>query len=423
MRARRLLALVVVAACGGASPHDTLSSRAPLATEITLYRDLALVKQRVEVAVPASKRAVAQVVLPPGVAFGDVSVVERGELTIHEIRSSDDAGSGSAGSALGGAMPTDAPTTAVSVDVEAPRAGTFAFTIAYTTVRLAWDAAYTVTTTTARDDAMLRGAIAIRNTTGVALKGAHVWVVDDLFATARQAEDGAVAAKISGAPAPTTPRAVPREVGVLDLGDGETRVELVHDAHRTLHAVLVYDPIGTELDNPGATPTLDWDRGVAESKATKVSESFEITRDASDAGLPGGPVRMLERRRDGSLAVLADGTMFGAASRVATTDTVPVGVADGVTGKRERRDFSVDTDGHRAVEEFSIDITSTRATPLDVVVREHMYRGQDWSIAYANVVLTAKDKEGQQQVSMRTRVPANGSAKVYYVVVYTWPKS
>ena len=57
------------------------------------------------------------------------------------------------------------------------------------------------------------------------------------------------------------------------------------------------------------------------------------------------------------------------------------------------------------------------------MVREHLYRGQDWSIAYANVVLTAKDKEGQQQVSMRTRVPANGSAKVYYVVVYTWPKS
>jgi hypothetical protein len=29
-------------------------------------------------------------------------------------------------------------------------------------------------------------------------------------------------------------------------------------------------------------------------------------------------------------------------------------------------------------------------------------------------------KEGPQQISLRTQVPANGRAKVLYVVVYTW---
>nr|HEX4312940.1 hypothetical protein [Kofleriaceae bacterium] len=450
---RRLAAIAIAcAACGGAQ-HATASATGDLATEVTLYRDLALVKQRVEVVVGAGKQAVARVAIPPGVAFGDVSVVDRGELTIRQIRGVERAdgtigvgsGSGSAtaaGSDLAALAAVDQPGE-VDVDVDAPRAGTFAFTVAYTTVRLAWDAAYTVTTTTARDDATLGGAIAIRNTTGFALAGARLWVVDDLFATARQAENGAVAAQLSGAPAPTTPKAVPRDLGVLDVGGGETRVALVRDAHRALHAVLVYDPIGTELDNPSATPTLDPERGVAESKSTKVSESFELVRDASDSGLPGGPVRILERRPDGTLAVLADGTLYGAASRAATTDTVPVGVADGVTARRERRDFSVDADAHRAVEEFSIQLTSTRPAPVDVVVREHLYRGEDWSIAYLPPRVTAT-KDGQQQVSMRTRVPAAnkdagndakskdagkdadktvGKTEVYYVVVYTWPKT
>jgi hypothetical protein len=185
--------------------------------------------------------------------------------------------------------------------------------------------------------------------------------------------------------------------------------------------VLVYDPIGTALDNPNPTPTLDQDRGVPESKSKKVSESIEISRGPNDTGLPAGPVRVLERRRDGTLAVLADGRMFEASARVAATDTVAIGIADDVTGKRERRDFSVDDDAHRLVEEFSIEVANDRTAPIDVLVREHMYRGATWSIGYWNIQDPgAAGKEGQQQIAMRATVPARGTKRLYYVVVYTW---
>jgi hypothetical protein len=130
-------------------------------------------------------------------------------------------------------------------------------------------------------------------------------------------------------------------------------------------------------------------------------------------------VRLLERRSDGAIAVLGESRVFDAASRVAEEDTVAVGVADGVTGRRERRELTLDEDRKRLVEEFVITIANTRPRPVEVVLREHLYRGQNWTLAYQ----TAADakKEGPQQISLRTIAPAHGEARVLYVVVYTWP--
>ena len=54
------------------------------------------------------------------------------------------------------------------------------------------------------------------------------------------------------------------------------------------------------------------------------------------------------------------------------------------------------------------------------MIREHLYRGQNWTIAYASEVVQEKDKEGPQQFALRTTVPAKGKTSLLYVVVYTW---
>ena len=66
-----------------------------------------------------------------------------------------------------------------------------------------------------------------------------------------------------------------------------------------------------------------------------------------------------------------------------------------------------------------ITLDNARVRPVEVVVREHLYRGQNWSIA--DPIMSQRPvKEGPQQFSMRTIVPANGQSKLLYVVVYTW---
>jgi hypothetical protein len=443
----------LLALCGagcGARPHA--APAAGIDETITLYRDRAVVKQRVEVVVPPAGTAAFAIKVAAGIGPDDLAILDRGELTIWALRVTNavaDAPRGAGDAAVAaepaepapspdlaesadlGSAPADEPSdsapppaprevpaapTEIEVVVGAPREGRFALSLGYVTDRLPWQAAYTMTTTAARDRAVLRGAVAIRNTTGVAFRG-YIHVADAELGASRERASEQLAGALLGAP-PDAPPAL-RDLGIVALGDGETRVELLAgDPPRTMRSVLVYDPIGTRLDHPGAAPIADPALGADAAGATRVTESFEIDRTGhTTAGLPAGPVRLLERRPDGSLAVLGESHLFGAATRIAGVDTVAVGTADGVTGRRERRDWAKDTDQKRFSEEFLLTIDNARPRPIDVVIREHLYRGQNWTLAYQSA---AAAKEGPQQISLRARVPANGRAKVLYVVVYTW---
>jgi hypothetical protein len=309
--------------------------------------------------------------------------------------------------------------TEVSLDVQAPRAGKYTIAIAYTTQRLRWDVAYTMTTAATRDSAELGGALAIRNETGITIKTATARLIDSELVAWRGKTAEHLAATLVGGTKSSTLPATPRELGRMQLGDGETRVDIVRDRSRQMRSVLVYDPIGTKLDNPGPNPIRDPQQGLFPKPSTRVTESFEVARDTrGTAGLPAGPVRLLERKADGALGVLGQARLFDASTRVSSVDTIAIGTADGVTATRERREITIDDEAKRLTEEFVITIDNKRAIPVEVLVREHLYRGQNWTLAYHSAPAASKD--GPQQISLRTRVPAKSEGKIVYVVVYTW---
>jgi hypothetical protein len=150
-----------------------------------------------------------------------------------------------------------------------------------------------------------------------------------------------------------------------------------------------------------------------------VTDSFYIQRyRAATAGLPAGPVRLLERRTDGSLVVLGESRLFEATTRAADVDTIAVGTAENVTGARERRELTIDDENKRIVEEFVITLDNQRPNRASVLLREHLYRGQNWTLAYHSA--SAAAKEGAQQIALRAEVPPRSQLKILYVVVYTW---
>ena len=454
----------------GARPHAAPATTA--SDEVTLYRDRALVMQRVDVVVPPADTATIAIKVAAGIGPDDLVLLDRGELVISELRvrnateratgsttesatvpvaqaavvvpsepSEDPAGAPDpdgealpggeapdAGEALPGGEAPDvsrrlegnATPTELELVVGAPHEGRFTMALAYATDRLAWDVAYTMTTTAIRDRASLRGAVAIRNTSGIALH-ARTYVVDAELGAWREHAAEQLGSALAGRPAGAhdLPLPHPRDLGLVPLGDGETRVELLAgDPPRKVRSVLVYDPIGPRLDHPGSSPISDPAFGVETAAPARIIESLEIDRaERATRGLPAGPVRLLERRPDGSLAVLGESRLFDAATRIASVDTVALGAAEGVTGRRERRDWAKDSDQRRFSEEFLLTIDNARPRPIEIVLREHLYRGQNWTIAYQSAPAV---KEGSQQISLRAAVPANGQAKVFYVVVYTW---
>jgi hypothetical protein len=435
---KSLALVVLLSACGRHAAHP---AEPATANDITLYRDVALVRQRVEVTVPAGASSVTAHVA--AAVTGDrLLVLDRGGLDVHAVHvagpavpivtpapappAAEDSDDATPDSALDedpeapAEPPPIAPPTDVVLDVAAPHAGTYALVLAYTTNRLQWDADYTMTTTPERDRAVLRGALAVRNTTGIAFASAAVHVIDAELGGWRTRTAEHLATTLVGGTPSTTPAALPRDLGVASLVAGETRVEIAGiSAPRAMHSVLVYDPIGTKLDNATATPVRDDKLGIDPPAPSRITESFEVQRDERiAAGLPAGPVRLLERRGDGGLGVLGESRLFDAATRVADVDTIAVGTAEGVVGHRERRELTIDDARQRMTEEFVITLDNARDREVGVLVREHLYRGQNWNVAFESTKRPAK--EGAQQFSMRSTVPAKSQQKILYVVVYTW---
>ncbi|HEY1814319.1 MAG TPA: hypothetical protein VGG74_18335 [Kofleriaceae bacterium] len=412
MRAAILLAL---AACHVRGPAVLSSSFT--GAQITLYRDGAVVQQSVELDARGSNATVAFDV-PADVT--ELAVVDARGATITGVHvpvrapadpdQSDDS-----------LQNAEAAPRKATIDASVPRPGRYAIAVEYVTAQLTWSASYEITASRARDRATLHGAIAVTNASGLALPRVALRLVDAPVAGWRAHARELLASAIVGEAASTTPVATPRELGEVALDRGETRVDLRGiSTPRAMRSVLVYDPIGTTRDNLGALPLRDPSLGVSPPASSEVHESFEIARDAAaTAGLPAGPVALYELAPNGSLELLGQARLFDDATRVAAVDTIPIGTATGVTGHRERRELTVEDEvRHRVTEEFVITIDNARDRPVDVLVREHLYRGQTWLIAYEST--NRASKEGAQQIALRTEVPARSKAEVTYVVVYFW---
>jgi hypothetical protein len=442
MRSVALLLVALLAACGARSHPASAAHKVAPGDDLTLYRDWAVIRQRVAIDLKgASTTVTAQVAA--GVTADQIVVLDRGGMSIstllvekHEENpdgiSYAEPDTGTAGAiAATDNYHEDQPNTAddeepdlgkpvqITMEVTAPHPGHYAIELGYVTNGLDWSAAYTMTANPARDRAVVRGALAIHNRTGITLRASSARLIDAEFGAWRGKSSEQLASLLVGGTPSSTPPVSPRDLGPLVLGTGETRVELLKPTSRAMSAVLVYDPIGTGHDHSGASPIEDELLGLEAKPSKRVTENFEVIRDKkASEGLPAGPVRLLEQRVDGSLAVLGEARLYDAAMRVADVDTIAVGTAESVTGNRERRELTVDEENKRVVEEFNLTIDNQRAYPIRILVREHLYRGQNWTLAYHST--SDATKEGPQQIAMRTQIPAKSKKSVLYVVVYTW---
>lgn len=438
-----MLVLIACVACGPRSAAP--AARTKPGIEITLYRDHAVVAHRLDIVIPPAAPAKLTLRIAAGVEPSELYLVEPSVLAIRKIeivgaapdKPSD--GCDEVSCVLDGeraccarferkrsewddettVVLTKHQATRAPLDVEVtiggPRAGTFSVLIGYDTSRIDWDAGYTLTTTAAHERGELRGALAIRNATGIAFPAIQLAVVD------REQGDRSSRPTLEDLPGrpDDTPVAKPRDLGRFDLVEGDSRIELVERVV-PLRPVLVFDPIGPGLDYQHEQPVQDSTLGVNLPPSTRLIENVVFDRSPPIRDLPGGPLRTFERKADGALALLTESRLFGTETLAAVIDTVPLGTATGVTGKRERRELTVDNDRKRIVEEFALRIDNTRTHSIDLLLREHLYRGTGWSIAYSSVVQV--EKEGMQQLAMRTVVPARAKHTVLYVVVYEWGK-
>ncbi len=96
---------------------------------------------------------------------------------------------------------------------------------------------------------------------------------------------------------------------------------------------------------------------------------------------------------------------------------VKLGSAFDVVGERKQVDFAVDTKGRWMEEEVEVKIRNHKTEPVDVLVKENLYRWTNWKIKTSS---QPYEKDDARTIFFPVKVAAEGQQVVRYRVRYTW---
>jgi hypothetical protein len=194
------------------------------------------------------------------------------------------------------------------------------------------------------------------------------------------------------------------------------QIELFDQATRVpAKKKLVY--YGAEFAGDFGSPMLEREFEPGTNKKVDVWLSFRNDK-TSGMGmpLPAGRIRVSQQdKADGSLEFIGEDKI----DHTPKDEDVRVrlGTAFDVVGERRQTDFVLNSKGRVMEESFEIKVRNHKKQPVDVVVRESLYRWSQWSLIQQSV---PSEKKDAQTVEFPVRVAADGEAIVSYRVRYTW---
>jgi len=178
---------------------------------------------------------------------------------------------------------------------------------------------------------------------------------------------------------------------------------------------LVY--YGADFGGYYGGPMLD--REFGPSSNTKVDVWLKFRNDkASGMGmpLPAGRIRVSQQdKADGSLEFIGEDTIKHTPKDEDVR--VKLGQAFDVVGERRQTDFTVNSKGRVMEEAFEIKVRNHKAQPVEVLVRENLYRWSQWQLIEQSQAPVKKDA---RTIEFPVKVAADGEATVTYRVRYTW---
>jgi hypothetical protein len=165
------------------------------------------------------------------------------------------------------------------------------------------------------------------------------------------------------------------------------------------------------------SPYTDRNMGVEMNKKVDVYLEFKNDKQFGlGVPLPAGRLRVSQLdKADGSLEFIGEDKIDHTPKDEEVR--VKLGSAFDVVGERRQVNFSVDTAGKWMEEEIEVKLRNHKAQPVDVVVKENLYRWSNWKI----LTQTHKyDKEDARTISFPVKVAKDGTTVVRYRVRYTW---
>ena len=321
--------------------------------------------------------------------------------------------------------------------IESARPARFAAELAYITRGFTWQATYNViapesTDTTTGDRAEIIGWATMQNTSGTDFPQARIKLMAGDVAKIRDLQQfdrldsyamlSTASVAVSGSN--VTQKAfddfhlydLNRTVSLLD---GETKqVEFLSAKDVQIKRLYQFDGSATNINfNPNY---FNQDSGFGQGENTTVAIRQEFRNAESNhlgQPMPAGRMRLYRRDAGGQMEFVGESMI----KHTPVDDTVSIvtGNAFDLKGKRtQTRFYTQQQTGNRFTDEnFAIKLTNAKKQPVTVIVVEHFYRGQNWTIREPSVPYRGVDSH---TIEFPVEVPAGGEATVSYQVHYTW---
>jgi hypothetical protein len=178
--------------------------------------------------------------------------------------------------------------------------------------------------------------------------------------------------------------------------------------------LLVYE--GAAMDWGGGQPIDAREFGVLGN--TKIDVYVRLNNDkASNLGipLPAGKMRVFQRdEADGSLEFVGE-DVIGHTPRDEKV-LIRLGSAFDVVGERKQIDFRLDRARCQMSESFTIEIRNRKDKPVTVLVRERLYRWNNWKVSSP----ARYEKVNAGTIEFPVDVAPNAVQTISYTVEYTW---
>jgi hypothetical protein len=165
------------------------------------------------------------------------------------------------------------------------------------------------------------------------------------------------------------------------------------------------------------SPATDRDLGVQANKKVDVYLEFKNDKQFGlGVPLPAGRLRVSKLDdADGSLEFIGEDKIDHTPKDEQVR--VKLGSAFDVVGERRQVNFAVDTAAKWVEEEFEIKLRNHKSQPVEVVVKENLYRWSNWKILTKSHNFV---KEDARTIDFPVRVEKDGQTTVRYRVRYTW---
>ena len=195
------------------------------------------------------------------------------------------------------------------------------------------------------------------------------------------------------------------------------QIELFDQAKQIpVKKTLVYYGLNT---GPFYYPNPMTDRNFGGESNKKVDVYLEFKNDKQfglGVPLPAGRLRVSQLdTADGTLEFVGEDSIDHTPKD--ETVRVKLGSAFDVVGERKQTDFAVDNKARWLEEAFEIKVRNHKDQPVDVIVKENLYRWSNWTVLTKTQEFT---KEDARTIHFPVKIAKDGEAVVRYRVRYTW---